>query len=113
MDPEAIGTLIKGGKNMVPKLTEKERNLQIKKEALISIALYVAFFLWWYFAGYGIAGNSQEHVYIMGLPLWFFLSCVVGYVLFSIAVIVVVKVFFKDFSLDETADEEGGEEEQG
>ena len=97
---------------MVPKLTEKERNLQIKKEALISIGLYVAFFLWWYFAGYGLAEASKEYIYIMGLPLWFFLSCVVGYVLFSIAVIVVVKVFFKDFSLDETADEDSGEEDQ-
>lgn len=98
---------------MVPKLTEKERNLQIKKEAIISIILYVAFFLWWYFTGYGLAGISKEHTYIMGLPLWFFLSCVVGYVLFCIAAIVVVKVFFKDFSLEETADERDGEEEQG
>lgn len=97
---------------MVPKLTEKQRNLQIKKEALISVALYVAFFLWWYFTGYGLAGTSKEYIYIMGLPLWFFLSCVVGYVLFCIAAIVVVKVFFKDFSLDETADEGSGEEEQ-
>lgn len=98
---------------MVPKLTEKERNLQIKKEALISIGLYVAFFLWWYFAGYGLAEASTDYTYIMGLPLWFFLSCVVGYVLFCIAVIVVVKVFFKDFSLDETADEGRREEEEG
>ncbi|WP_352400167.1 YhdT family protein [Anaerotignum sp.] len=96
---------------MVPKLTERERNHQIKKEALISIALYVAFFLWWYFMGYGLAGNAKEQAYIMGLPLWFFLSCVVGYILFCIAVIVVVKVFFKDFSLDETLDEDNGEEE--
>lgn len=97
---------------MVPKLTERERNHQIKKEALISIALYVAFFLWWYFTGYGLAGNANEQTYIMGLPLWFFLSCVVGYVLFCVAVVVVVKVFFKDFSLDETADEDSGEEEE-
>ncbi|WMI82145.1 YhdT family protein [Anaerotignum sp. MB30-C6] len=98
---------------MVPKLTEKERNLQMKKEALISLGLYVAFFLWWYFTGYGLAGDTKGYTYIMGLPLWFFLSCVVGYILFCVAVIVVVKVFFKDFSLDETADEGSGEEERG
>ena len=40
---------------MAPKLTEKEKNQQIKKEALISAGLYIAFFIWWYFTGYGIA----------------------------------------------------------
>ena len=34
---------------MAPKLTEKEKNQQIKKEALISAGLYIAFFIWWYF----------------------------------------------------------------
>ncbi len=29
---------------MAPKLTEKEKNQQIKKEALISAGLYIAFF---------------------------------------------------------------------
>lgn len=98
---------------MVPKLTEKERNFQIKKEAFISIGLYVAFFLWWYFAGYGLAEASEEFIYIMGLPLWFFLSSVVGYVLFCIAVIIVVKKFFKDFSLDEIAPENSGKGDEG
>lgn len=31
---------------MAPKLTEKEKNQQIKKEALISAGLYIAFFIW-------------------------------------------------------------------
>lgn len=96
---------------MVPKLTEKARNIQIRKEALISLGLYVAFFLWWYFTGYGLAGDGTQHTFIMGLPLWFFLSSVVGYVLFCAAAIVVVKFCFKDFSLDETLDDE--EEEEG
>jgi len=89
------------------KLTEKERNLQVKKEAAASAVLYLAFFLWWYFTGYGIAERSDpaDYTYVMGLPLWFFMSCVVGFVLFCVAAIVLVKVFFKDFSLDETADE--------
>jgi uncharacterized membrane protein YhdT len=40
------------------------------------------------------------------MPLWFFLSSVVGYVLFSVATIIVVKTCFRNFDLDETADEE-------
>ncbi len=88
---------------MVPKLTEKERNRQIRKEAIISMILYVAFFIWWYVTGYGLAGGDPaDYTYVMGLPLWFFLSCIVGYVLFSVASIIVVKMFFKDFDLEET-----------
>ncbi len=86
------------------KLSEKEMNIQIKKEALISIGLYIAFFLWWYFTGYGLgSGDPKEFTYVMGLPMWFFMSCVMGYVLFSIAVIVVVKTCFKNFELGEEA----------
>lgn len=91
---------------MVPKLTEKERNRQMKKEAIVSIVLYGIFFLWWYFTGYGLGGgNPEEYTYVLGLPMWFFLSCVVGYVLFIIATIFVIKVFFKDFDLDEVKEE--------
>lgn len=93
---------------MAPKLTEKEKNQQIKKEALISAGLYIAFFVWWYFTGYGIAekGTPETYTYIMGLPMWFFLSCIVGYVLFSIAAIFVVKKFFQDFDLGEEEKEQ-------
>ncbi|MDR2946040.1 MAG: YhdT family protein [Candidatus Adiutrix sp.] len=88
---------------MDQKLTERERNAQMKKEALISVAMYVIFFLWWYFTGYGLAGENQS--YTMGIPNWFLLSSVVGYVLFSAATIIVVKLFFKNFSLEEAADD--------
>lgn len=90
--------------------TEFDKNRQIKKEAIISIILYVCFFLWWYFTGYGIAegGTPKTYTYVMGLPMWFFLSCVVGYVLFCTASVIVVKVFFKNFELGEET-EEGGE----
>jgi uncharacterized membrane protein YhdT len=90
---------------MALKLSEKQRNAQINKEALISAGLYLLFFLWWYATGYGLAGGDPaEYTYVFGLPLWFFLSSVVGYVLFSAATIIVVKFFFKNFSLDEIAE---------
>ena len=92
---------------MAPKLTERERDAQIKKEVRISIVLYLVFFIWWYATGYGLSGGDPaEYTYVLGLPLWFFLSSVVGYVGFSIATILVVKLLFKNFSLDETADAE-------
>lgn len=93
---------------MAPITTEKQKNQQIKKEALISLGLYVLFFIWWYFTGYGIAekGTPETYTYVMGLPMWFFLSCIVGYVLFSIATIIVVKMFFKNFDLGEEEKEQ-------
>lgn len=89
------------------KLTKEEKNRQISKEVKISVVLYVCFFLWWYFTGYGFAGlSSKANTTVMGLPLWFFLSCIVGYVLFCAASIIICKKFFKEFSLEE---EEGDE----
>ncbi|MCI5698034.1 MAG: YhdT family protein [Clostridiales bacterium] len=89
-------------------MSERDRNRQIKKEAAISLALYAIFFLWWYFTGYGIAerGTPESYTYVWGLPLWFFLSCILGYVLFCVSTILVVKIFFKDMSLDDLEDSE-------
>ncbi len=59
-----------------PKLTEKEKNQQIKKEALISAGLYIAFLSGGIFTGYGIAekGAPETYTYVLGLPMWFFLK---------------------------------------
>ena len=32
-------------------MSEKEKNRQIRKEAIVSVILYAAFFIWWYFTG--------------------------------------------------------------
>ena len=78
------------------------------KEAIVSVILYAAFFIWWYFTGYGIAekGTTETYTYVFGLPMWFFLSCVVGYALFVAATIIVVKCFFKNFELGPERGEE-------
>lgn len=91
--------------------TEFEKEKQIKKEAIASIVLYIAFFIWWYATGYGLAGTGtpETYTYVAGMPMWFFLSSVVGYVLFCIASVIVVKLVFKDFDLGEEAPEEGGD----
>ena len=95
-----------GQENPVPALTEKEKHLRMNREAKISLLLYGAFFIWWYATGYGLAGGDPaDYVFIFGLPVWFFLSCVVGWLLFSLAAFFVVKVFFTDFDLGADADE--------
>lgn len=87
-------------------MEDKDRNRQIRKEAAISLGLYAAFFIWWYFTGYGIAerGTPETYTYVFGLPLWFFLSCILGYVLFCVATIITVRFFFKDMSLEDLED---------
>ncbi|MBP2025127.1 YhdT family protein [Peptoniphilus stercorisuis] len=82
--------------------TIEEKNRQINKETKISIFLYILYFLWWYLTGYGLSNTDpSEYKYILGLPLWFFLSCVVGYIWFCIATIIVTKFFFKNFNLED------------
>lgn len=75
---------------------------QINKEALITIILYLVYFLWWYFWGYIDEGKDpSEYVYILGLPRWFFFSCVVGLIFINILVWIAIKFFFKEIDLDE------------
>ncbi|RVU54882.1 YhdT family protein [Anaerosphaera multitolerans] len=82
--------------------SNEEKNKQIIKETKVSLLLYLLYFLWWYFTGYGLSkGNPENYTYILGLPLWFFLSSIVGYVLFVIAIIVVTRLFFKNFNLED------------
>ncbi len=84
------------------KWTKEKINKQLKKEAVISVGLYILFFLWWYVTGYVLADYQgvENYTYVLGMPLWFFLSSVVGYIIFSIATIIVVKMFFKDIPLE-------------
>ena len=79
----------------------KERNKQIGKEAKITIALYAVYFIWWYGFAYGLGDTDpSEYKYILGLPEWFFYSCVLGFLMISTLVAVVVKLFFKDIHFD-------------
>lgn len=87
----------------------KERDKQINKEALISLGLYVFFFVWWYGFAYGLGlKEPQNYNYILGMPSWFFFSCVLGYVVISFATWFIVKRFFVEIPFDE---EENGLEE--
>lgn len=74
---------------------------QINKEALVTILCYLGYFLWWYYFAYIYPPkNVQDYNYILGLPDWFFYSCILGFILFNFIVIVVIKFFFKNVNLD-------------
>jgi uncharacterized membrane protein YhdT len=72
------------------------------REAWIGVSLAVVNFLWWYGFAYGLGGKSvSEYKYIWGLPAWFFYSCVVGFLLMVLLVIIVVKTMLKEIPFDE------------
>lgn len=79
-----------------------KKEKQINKEAFITVILYLFYFAWWYYFAYIYkdSENVKEFKYILGLPEWFFYSCVLGLVVINILVFLVVKVFFKDMDLD-------------
>lgn len=83
-------------------MTEREKNKQINKEALMSLGLYIFFFIWWYGFAYGLGlKDPKDYNYIMGMPSWFFFSCILGYIVISFATWFIVKKFFVEIPLDE------------
>lgn len=77
-----------------------------KKEAWIGVGLVLFNFVWWFAFAYGLGSKSpDEYTYIMGLPAWFFYSCIGSLIVMSILVIVVVKYFFIDVPFEEEIQE--------
>ncbi|GGH83800.1 putative membrane protein YhdT [Pullulanibacillus pueri] len=76
------------------------------REAWIGVGLALFNFIWWYSFAYGLGSKPiSEYHYIFGLPAWFFYSCVVGFIVVTLLVIVCVKFTFKDFPLDDGEEE--------
>ncbi|MFT5702174.1 MAG: putative membrane protein YhdT [Desulforhopalus sp.] len=74
---------------------------QANREALLAVGLAVLNFLWWYITAYGFGSKPPEnYTYVFGLPLWFMLSCVGGLVLFSLFAWLMVRLFFREMTLD-------------
>ncbi|MDO5788347.1 MAG: YhdT family protein [Fusobacterium sp.] len=79
------------------------RAKQINKEIIITLILYIFYFGWWYYFAY-LHTDSEDvknFKYILGLPEWFFYSCVLGLIVINILVFIVVTFFFKNTSLEE------------
>ena len=84
---------------------------QLNKEAMLTVGLYLFYFAWWYFFAYYFGEQEiSSYRYILGLPEWFFYSCVLGLIVINIAGFFVVKFFFRDIPLDAqgSAQNEGG-----
>lgn len=83
-------------------MDNKQKNRILNKEALITIGLYLFFFIWWYGFAYGLGSKDpSEYSYVLGFPSWFFYSCILGYVVICVLLWFVVRKFFVDVDFDE------------
>ncbi|MCA1054475.1 YhdT family protein [Rossellomorea aquimaris] len=89
-------------------MDEKEdKRFQIAhREALIGIALVLINFVWWYGFAFGLGdGPVSDYEWVLGMPAWFFYSCIAGFLLMIGLVIVVVKFMLTDIPFDEEGEE--------
>ncbi|MGK7376455.1 YhdT family protein [Planococcus sp. 1R117A] len=76
------------------------------REAIIGLGLALFNFVWWFGFAYGMGSRPvEEYTYIWGLPDWFFYSCVMGFLVTVVLVIVIVKFFFVEVPFEEEEDE--------
>ncbi|MGM7703014.1 YhdT family protein [Pseudalkalibacillus sp. Hm43] len=76
------------------------------REALFGIGLAILNFIWWFAFAYGLGRKDpEEYTYIFGFPAWFFYSCIGGFVLFSLLVIVMVKFYFTEVPFEDRREE--------
>lgn len=84
------------------KFVEDPRYRQCNKESLMGLGLGVLNLLWWFLWGYGLGSAPVENYnYVLGFPLWFFMSCIVGAPLFTVLAVIMVKYFYKEMPLGE------------
>jgi len=87
---------------------------QANREALLALALYGMYFVWWYAFGYGMGDEDPgTYSYVFGFPAWFFYSCIVGYPLVTVVLWAVVRLFFRHMPLDADAPDASGGEDGG
>jgi uncharacterized membrane protein YhdT len=86
----------------------KKVNKQLKKEAIVTSILYLIYFIWWYTFAYGLGDvDPKDYKYILGLPEWFFYSCILGFLMITTLLWFAIKIFFKDIDFTEYEKKEG------
>ena len=87
-------------------MTREEKNRQIQKEALATIALFLLCFLWHVGFGYGLSGLD---ITVCGLPLWWVVSTPGLLVVAVVGVLFLTKKVFVNFSLEDEEEEQDHE----
>lgn len=93
---------------MFPGKHEDRRFKTARFEAICSLVLTALYFMWWYgFAYHGTDSGPEGYHYFMGLPGWFFFSCVLGPFLFCFIAWAMVNLLFKEVSLSPKEEDDG------
>lgn len=86
-------------------MKEKEKETIEKvanREALIGIGLAMFNFVWWFGFAYGFGSKDPaEYTYVFGFPTWFFYSCVIGFIVMVVLLVIVIRKYFVDVPLEE------------
>lgn len=86
---------------------EDPRYKQCNKEALYGVGLGILNLLWWLIFGYGLGSKPvDEYTYILGFPAWFFMSCILGSIIFIVLTFIMVNKKLEDMPLDRFTKEE-------
>lgn len=80
------------------KLSRNEKFKQMDKEAIATFIASMVIFIYFWLT---IFLFKNSIVYVCYMPLWFVLSCIGGYILSCIIIIILVKFFMKNFSLED------------
>lgn len=89
---------------------EDPRYKQCNKEAIYGVVLGVANLIWWFAFGYGLGNKPVDsYRYIFGFPTWFFMSCIVGAIVFIGLTFVMVNKGLEDMSLEKFSKEDAEE----
>lgn len=90
---------------------EDPRYKVANREALMGVTLAVFNFIWWFGFAYGMGSKPvRDYHYVLGLPAWFFYSCILGFIVVTVLLILLVKFFFKDIPLDDLPESDRGDE---
>lgn len=75
----------------------KDKFIQMDKEAKATLVLAIVITLFFWLSIF-LLQNYTTTLFLM--PLWFVVSCIGGYLLSVIGVIILIKFFMKNFPLD-------------
>lgn len=88
-------------KNEKVSYAEKFRLMDREALATIICALFITLMFW-----LAIWLLKDFHITLFKMPLWFTISCIGGYILSVVGVIILVRFFMYNFDLDDNNDHE-------
>ncbi len=88
-------------------LSKQDINKIANREALIGVGLALFNFIWWFGFAYGLGSKDpSEYSFVFGLPAWFFYSCVLGFIVMVVLIIIIVNKFFVDVPIEDEENRE-------